>query len=816
MTFRSNLIVAFVAVSEAARPAWAWGVGGFVPHCSSVRSFPSRCSRFPRVGDRAAGGRRPDVVTPRTSFSTRMYTKKKGGESTDGGPKKKAPKAKGRSGVSGSNKKHTKKGGGGKKAPHGKKKFKKEKSGKQKKGRKNSGGNILELIDPFKAGQKVRAALDRTVETAVSITTLSPQAGKSKKSIYYLDDRLMEPGEGPAMFAERNPLFDRLSYGEDTLPEVLVVGATGEVGRLLVRRLLLDGRFRVRVLVRDLYSDTLNLLGTGVTYCQGDLGNVESLEYAVTDVDKIVFCAGAPRPDEDNFRRRFQEFSQENLLSDGDGNGSVQHDADSASAAADAVVRDRKDGDRALLLAAASAGSGTDDQSDEEWQRMQSVMEVRSRLAEQIDLVGMQNLIRAYQNVRHADYGTSQAAKRSLFKFQRRPGDFELFSVEGDEEKSDDADVEKYAADAGGDVDSVTKQSRKGKKRKKRKGGSTTAQCGWIRNKFGHGVFVGSVPNRGGQASVVSGRLSSRENPESGIDLSAGGFGGFVARLCSDGRRYEAFIRTGDYDADGTEYVCEFDTGTKSTGAESSSTNRFVTVRLPFSQFRPVKNDGSMRPDASAKSFDGSDVRQIGFRYRGGQRSLQDALSRAQASGGANRYSKFYLSLSYIKVYRHQPEPEFVYVSDARIPPVVWNGMVRHDARRIVEGPTAGDSAEGGGVSIFDEEEVRKVSEDKDRTDRSGEETYYKYRGEEVLRHSGLSYTIIRVAGYSESPVTQSGSIHLQQSDKDVSAVSRAEVAQVCANALLDPEACNTISYLTRSNKKGGSGPTFSRISPDS
>ena len=173
-----------------------------------------------------------------------------------------------------------------------------------------SNGNkesLLETLDPYKAGQKLR----RTLDTA--LTTLAGRGSSATKG-YYLDDRFMESSSSALYGAERNPLFDRMD-ADDLAPEVLVVGATGAVGRLVVRRLLLDGRFRVRVLVRDLYSRTLNILGTGVTYCQGDLGNVESLEYALTDVDKIVFCAGAPRPDEEDFRPRFEAYVQENLLS---------------------------------------------------------------------------------------------------------------------------------------------------------------------------------------------------------------------------------------------------------------------------------------------------------------------------------------------------------------------------------------------------------------------------------------------------------------------------------------------------------------------
>lgn len=46
------------------------------------------------------------------------------------------------------------------------------------------------------------------------------------------------------------------------VPLVLVVGATGRTGRIIVRKLVLQG-FRVVVLVRSLSTDTLNLLGSG-------------------------------------------------------------------------------------------------------------------------------------------------------------------------------------------------------------------------------------------------------------------------------------------------------------------------------------------------------------------------------------------------------------------------------------------------------------------------------------------------------------------------------------------------------------------------
>lgn len=87
---------------------------------------------------------------------------------------------------------------------------------------------------------------------------------------------------------DREQIFD----DDDAPPEVLVVGATGETGRIVVRKLVLRG-YRVRVLVRDLYSSTLDLLGTGVSFVKGDLDDYDSLLEATADVDKIICAVGA-------------------------------------------------------------------------------------------------------------------------------------------------------------------------------------------------------------------------------------------------------------------------------------------------------------------------------------------------------------------------------------------------------------------------------------------------------------------------------------------------------------------------------------------
>ena len=206
-------------------------------------------------------------------------------------------------------------------------------------------------------------------------------------------------------------------------------------------------------------------------------------------------------------------------------------------------------------------------------------------------------------------------------------------------------------------------------------------------------------------------------------------------------------------------------------------------------------------------------------------------------------YVPFYLALSYIKVYRTQPEPEFIYLSDARIPPILKRGMVRHDQRRLLLPHDVHDDREDEvaatttmmttmttATTLLDESELQELV----KLERSPEETYYKYRGEEILKKSGLSYTIIRVPGFNELATSEASTIDLRASnevgDRDSHSededddngdgkgrnsdiglvpVSRAEVAQVCVSALLDPSALNKSVYITKKKNQIGRRPVW-------
>lgn len=70
---------------------------------------------------------------------------------------------------------------------------------------------------------------------------------------------------------------------------VLVVGATGRVGRILVRKLLLRG-YKVKALVRrreGKLRDELQAIPSAVEIVEGDVGDVDSCQQAVRGVSKV-------------------------------------------------------------------------------------------------------------------------------------------------------------------------------------------------------------------------------------------------------------------------------------------------------------------------------------------------------------------------------------------------------------------------------------------------------------------------------------------------------------------------------------------------
>eukprot|EP00611_Tribonema_gayanum_P023340 TRINITY_DN488_c3_g1_i2.p1 TRINITY_DN488_c3_g1~~TRINITY_DN488_c3_g1_i2.p1 ORF type:complete len:550 (-),score=184.32 TRINITY_DN488_c3_g1_i2:320-1969(-) len=267
------------------------------------------------------------------------------------------------------------------------------------------------------------------------------------------------------------------------------------------------------------------------------------------------------------------------------------------------------------------------------------------------------------------------------------------------------------------------------------------ARLKWAPNKFDHGTLGGVGVQELGDLSVESPKL----------DLNMGAFSGLVVRLLGDGKQYRIILRTKLYETNGVQFESVVQT----------KPNKWQTHRLPFSTFE-AHVGGTNIEGAQQVRLDRRDVKQIAVAYR-----------RAPSDDGT-----FIVSLDFIKVYRTQLEPEFIYVSSAAVPPF-----------------------EGRGVHEYDDTVLAQLqARDK--------KAYWSAMGENALRKSGLTYTIVRVAGFNNAPGGIQA-IKMQQDQDGVGLISRADAAEICVSCLLDPRACNLAFYASQSKY----APTA--ISPD-
>ena len=134
--------------------------------------------------------------------------------------------------------------------------------------------SLLEDFNPFNLGRRSRAVLDSVWQQVTRIS--SP----TTSSLPFEDDQRIS-------FATPTE-FDT---PEAATTSVLVVGATGRVGRVLVRKLVLRG-YRVKAMIRKSSS---SVGGEGfprsVEVVEGDVTDYDSCRMACKDVDKVAFLS---------------------------------------------------------------------------------------------------------------------------------------------------------------------------------------------------------------------------------------------------------------------------------------------------------------------------------------------------------------------------------------------------------------------------------------------------------------------------------------------------------------------------------------------
>eukprot|EP00775_Hariotina_reticulata_P008005 gene8005-8203_t len=136
--------------------------------------------------------------------------------------------------------------------------------------------NLIDNVNPYELGRQARRAFDDVWGQLSSITAPTKS--------YVFDDML-----DPSLQLESDP--------QAASTTVLIAGATGRVGRILIRKLLLRG-YKVRALIRKregIRESTADIEGlpSAVEIVNGDVGELKDCQKAVQGVDKIIFCAAA-------------------------------------------------------------------------------------------------------------------------------------------------------------------------------------------------------------------------------------------------------------------------------------------------------------------------------------------------------------------------------------------------------------------------------------------------------------------------------------------------------------------------------------------
>ncbi|GAV57614.1 CIA30 domain-containing protein/NAD_binding_10 domain-containing protein [Cephalotus follicularis] len=247
------------------------------------------------------------------------------------------------------------------------------------------------------------------------------------------------------------------------------------------------------------------------------------------------------------------------------------------------------------------------------------------------------------------------------------------------------------------------------------------------------GIFKGivSTANNGGFTSI---RTKNFSVPE---DLSA--YDGLEICVKGNGLRYKLIVRnSSDWDTVG--YTAGFDT----------VEGQWQSIRVPFSSLRPIFR---ARTVSDAPPFDPSNII-----------SLQLMFSKFESDGKLNPTfveGGFQLPISSIRAYIKDPiTPRFVHVSSA--------GVTRPDRP---------------GLDLSKQPPAVRLNKELDFI------LTFKLKGEDLIRESGIPYTIVRPCALTEEPA--GADLIFDQGDNITGKISREEVARICVAALESPYACD-------------------------
>lgn len=254
----------------------------------------------------------------------------------------------------------------------------------------------------------------------------------------------------------------------------------------------------------------------------------------------------------------------------------------------------------------------------------------------------------------------------------------------------------------------------------------------------GVALFSGNVStaNSGGFASV---RTRNFIPP-----LNLKNYQGIQLRIRGDGKRYK-FIARCEEKWDGIAYCYSFDT----------IPGVWQTIQIPFEALIPVFRAKTVK---DAEKFDPSKV----F-------SLQLMLSKFEYDGALNpRFApgSFSLEIESIKAYGGKPLPQFIMISSAGVTRLGKPGL---DLSQ--QPPAVRMNEQLGGILTW------------------------KLAGENAVRESGLTYTIIRPCALTEKPFEKK--LEFAQGDTIMGEVSREAIAHLCV-AILEISAADNKTFEVR------------------